>query len=264
MNQFERIHLYVSMFITISGIGATFYPQWLNYFGALMIGYLVGGCFIDKDSLFVHHVLCISALVFWRTYLPTTLDSYLICFVNCEYSSLFYNGWPIIDDLIERYRPDLSNTALTKYGKTVFDVGFLVTFIKFRIWDISAKMVLNPLFYSWHNAVFGNNTALYIYFNLNVFAFYLLNMYWFLIIIKKIVKPLLRSFNTYLLCEFLAQYSSYLPFVLAFIAYYHNGMFDTPAIIHCQGLVVFAYGCWTYHRALYLRIKKDGDSIDCL
>jgi hypothetical protein len=188
----------------------------------------------------------------------------MVRMINCEYSTLFYNGWPILNDLIERYRPDLVNTALTKYGKTVFNAGFLVTFVKFRVWDIGAKSLLNPESYSWHATIFENNWIPYVYHNVNLLAFYLLNLYWFLIIIKKTVKPLLQNFNSYLWCEYLTQYSAGLSFVFPFVVYCRSGAFDIPAIIHCHGLLFLVGGGYLYHRALYLKIKREGESIDCL
>lgn len=266
MNQFRRFHLYVSMVVTIAGIYTTFHPQWLNHFSAFMTVYLVGGCFVDEGSMLIHHILCIFMFAFRfiydRDYEP--FHATMLIMINCEYSSFFYNGWPILNDLIERYRPDMANTALTKYGKIAFKIGFFVTFVKFRIWDIGAKIVLNPASYSWQPSIFGDNWIPYVYYNVNVFAFYLLNLYWVLLIIKKTVGSIVANFNTHLWCEYFTQYSCSLSFIFAFIVYYWSGLFDIPAVIHCHGLLFLMVGSYLYHRSLYLKIKQDGESIDCL
>lgn len=264
MNRIERAHLYAGMGISIAGTYTTFYPQWLNYFTVLMMCYLTIGCFLDKGSLFVHHLICFSCFSFRFIYFPgddVPFHSEMIRFICCEYSTFFYNGWPILDDI---YRPDLTKPTLMKYVKYAFDAGFVVCFVKYRVWDIGTKIIFNPDSYAWQPDAFANKTLLYAHYNLSLFAFYALNLYWFGLIVKKAAKLVLRDYNSYLLCESFARYSGALPLVFAAASYYRSNLFDIPAVIHCQSLFYLAGGSWLYHRSLYLKIKRNGESIDCL
>lgn len=261
----NMVRVYVSMFVTFSGIYAVWNNWFYNYFAVIMMVYMTYGLFVDSWDYVVHHIFAISFIVFKIVYClhDSRTDYTMIYLTRCEYTSIFYGGKIIVNDLIKRS----NSTKLMKLLpilKTAFDLAFLVSFIKVRIMDVGNYIISNPNVYSWHNDVFGNNTIPYLQYNLSIWGFYVLNLYWLMIIIKKAYKSILGKYDSYLVCEYISQYSVLISLGAIFYVYHQNRFFEIPALIDVNGLVILSYSSYMFHQFLYNELQTTGESFDTL
>jgi hypothetical protein len=149
--------------------------------------------------------------------------------------------------------------------KLFFNLAFIVTFAKIRINDVAYYLTANPYSYSWHVEMFGNNILPYLHYNLSIWGFYALNMYWFAMIINKIYSTLMAKFNSYLLCESLSRYTVIASPLAVVYSYYQNGqLFTIPAIIDAHGLALLSYTSYRFHSFLHNEILTTGEAFDSL
>jgi hypothetical protein len=261
----SMVRVYVSMFVTLCGVYAVWNEWFYNYFAVVMTAYMTYGLFVDSWDYCVHHVLAISFIVFKIVFCPndSRTDYTMIYLTRCEYTSIFYGGKIMVNDLIKRS----SSTQLKKIApilKNAFDLVFLASFIKIRIIDVGYHLISNQNVYSWHHDVLGNNTFAYFQYNLSVWTFYVLNIYWLMIILKKAYKTILEKYDSYLVCECISQYSVLISLGAVSYVYHQHKFFEIPALINANGLIILSYSSYKFHQFVYNKLQTTGESFDTL
>jgi len=250
---------YVNMFVTLSSIYALQNDWFRYYLAVVMASYMIYG------SSFIHHAFVLTNIGFKLIFASNDdrPDNTVVYFTRCEYSTIFYSGKIIVCDLIERSKSNKLK-KIEPIIKNAFDLAFLVSFVKVRIIDLGRFVVFNPTTYSWHQDLMGNRTTLYLGYNLSIWGFYALNIYWLMTILRKSYKQLVVKYNSYLICEYICQYSLFLSYVVCAYVYKNNNFTEIPAIIDMCCVAFLSYTSYDFHHFLYNELRLTGESFDSL
>jgi hypothetical protein len=219
----------------------------LNIALPLIASHFMTDLFITNNlSIRIHHLLGLTILGYnyWQkvdmitSYIPT------IALYNTEISTIF-----LVTKLFsaEIKSPNL----LMKSFILTNDILFFLTFFKFRIWDYFHMLVLPE--FTGRIAKYPNNWV--IYFALH--GLFILNLYWFIIICKIIIKPVIKIIPDNVLeftCHNVTSYTMFFNFAIGFYLYlYHLRL---PYILELFGLLILAVNSWRYHSFVTKKIIR--------
>lgn len=158
--------------------------------------YFVVDIFISKIDLKIHHILGIIS-IYMRVYMLNEADQLLFSslYVNVEISTILLTISPYIKH---------------KLLKNITEYMFLITFIKYRIYDYYIYLY-NPKII--HFIIYNSPLSIISYFGL-----FGINIYWFIIIIKKLSKPFLKKDLT-ALCQSLVSYTYFVNIPISIYMY---------------------------------------------
>jgi len=255
----------VSMFVTLSSIYVLQNYWFRYYFAVIMTSYMTYGLFIDSWDYIIHHVFALSIIGFKLIFAihDSRPDNTLVYFTRCEYSSIFYSGKIIVCDIIDRTNSKTIK-KIEPIIKNAFDLAFLISFIKVRIYDLGKYVVFNPNSYSWHHEIIGNRTILYFVYNFSIWGFYALNLYWLMIITRKAYKSLVVKYNSHSICEYICQYSIFISYLVCSYVYTESKYTKVPALIDLGCISYLSYTSYKFHRFLYNELQTTCESFDSL
>jgi hypothetical protein len=145
-------------------------------------------CMIDlllfnkKIDLIIHHILIINMIIYGYLYKGNNIEDQYI-FVNilisCEISNIFL----MINNILKIYN----------YNSNINNILFILTFIYYRIINYGNQIIFNK---SNHKLLFYNSKTIYdtIFLVVTFYGFYILNIYWLCIIIKKLTPKVIKYF----------------------------------------------------------------------
>ena len=211
--------------------------------------YLITDLLLCSQELIVHHICSIiliqsSINIFC---VNPILQHYIVIIYSTELSTLFL----IFHILFEQFH---IKNKLTD----VNDLLFIITFAYTRIYLFTKYIIFDKQLYDllYETVPYYNIICVCIY------TLYILNLYWFFIIIKKLVKPLPKLSTYY--CEKALKYTYFLSLVGSFYLYrsYHNILFTVDII----GQILLCISSYNYHYVLELELAKGNteDKIDTL
>ena len=225
--------------------------------------FLLFDLFLCSGEVYIHHIasLCINQIVINNSIFfkdPLVFYSTIVCGV--ELSSLFL----IFHSLTDQFK---IKNKLT----TINDILFLTTFTYTRIYLFSKYIILDKKF----NDILIDNLSLTTSFTItpyilsdniimqgSLYTLYILNLYWFSLIIKKIVKSLPKLSSLY--CEKALKYTYLLSLFGSLYLYrpYQNILFGIDIV----GQGILCISSYKYHKSLELEIAKgvSEDKIDVL
>ena len=230
--------------------------DYLNLSVPIVFSYFAFDFLICNYDIKLHHILIFSLISFNYYYNVSINDSAIpiLSLYKTEISTIFYSLKVIMKN----------NAILNKYFSQINNILFLVTFIKFRIYDMYYNVLINPLFYSqmsnYTDTIF---TKLYLY--VPLYCFYCLNIYWFVIMCKIITKQIIKKFETSDLInirEFLTQYTLF--FNILVVGYIFSFSKKQYYIIDMTGIIILAINSYIYHNKISkcLYYKKEINYID--
>ncbi len=208
-------------------------------------------------DMILHHIACLFV-----TYVSINNPIFLInkqlifasfILYSCELSTLFLC---------------IKSILLNQFNKNniIIDILFLLTFTYTRIYLFSKYLIFNKDLYDIFQdqlqtpfTILSNNTII----SISLYSLYFLNLYWFIIIIKKIIKK-----NNLLLsplyCEKLLKYTYLLSFFGSLYLYspYTNIIFKIDLI----GQSLLCITSYLYHNSIEYKLKNgiSEDKIDVL
>ena len=157
-----------------------------NYYWTIKIIFyytLIDTIFLSykKKDLFLHHVLTFFNLYYLYYYnINLSIFNYsLLQILKVEISSLFLS----LSSLLKIYK------IKNKFSITLNGI-FIITFLKYRVFDYYNNILNSDLFYIYLNAY--DNYFKYYYVKININAFYLINIYWTILIFKGLFLKLLK------------------------------------------------------------------------
>lgn len=215
-------------------------------------------CLIDlpfaKQDSKVHHVIVITLAackfanqIVWQDYGPVINALYFT-----EISTIFYN----IKLILPKFEQCISPSIFKQINTTV-NLGFFVTFFKFRIWDYYWNVTTNMDIHENMEKYYTGNL-----FMLNVIGFQLLNLYWFILICKIAFKPLIRSITIQTARIIQHKIVSYLQFVnLAVIGAVYSWNPQASQLIDMAGVFILSVANYRHHNHVY-ELCKTGEQIE--
>ena len=182
---YKDIEPYSNLLLTIISIFVcyTIYYE-MNYYITLYT--LV--CYLSVDTLFIpfnkidmliHHYLTITSCIYALLYVDLYTNTYSAKqLLITETSSIF---------LGLKYFTKKSNKLLS----TFIDLLFLVSFLKFRVYDFGKNVIFNNYYYESLDYNSSEYKKRWVY--RNTFGLYAIQLYWMMIIIKILVKSFLKK-----------------------------------------------------------------------
>lgn len=169
----------------LSGVFAMNYPRYLMPVTYYINSYVFMDLFFARRDMFAHHLLVLSFFSAMTLYeFPEDYKYYFIQQVmRFEYSTLFYGGGPLLLHYLSS-QPPSKITHWIPTVRTLCHVGFAATFFKVRIYDFAGNVIFLANVYSPDN--FPSFLA-FAHLISTTWLFYALNLYWFQLILWKLV-----------------------------------------------------------------------------
>ena len=210
---------------------------------------------LKKMDMLIHHMLSLNSLLYVLCF--TDLNNNLYSsnlMLKTEWSSIFLG----LNYFLKKYK---MNKILLK----ISSVAFLITFLKYRLYDFYNNVVMNNYFTD--SLLFENyeyNNYLLVPINITKYGFIYLNLYWLSLIIKSLYKSL--KINIRLISsENILQYSYFLClfstlFSYAFIATnnqkaYYSDYIAMDATIN----LLLSMSSFKFHEYIYNNMLLDSN-----
>jgi hypothetical protein len=220
---------------------------------------IIDALFLVKKDLYVHHI-CILMFTFYRNYFHVR-DYYgtlmITELIKTELSTIFM----VLDYCIPK-----------KYAfvKGLNGIVFVVSFFKFRIYDIFYSIATNQDFYTNMNQIIDGRLLGYTVCYGAFFTLYALNLYWFVIIMKKFYKALFSKYESYVIAEYILQhtYDTCLLICLYIYIYenpsnYQKG-YSKYYVYNIIGISILTCFSFIYHASNYYSLVNDGEEFNCV
>ena len=208
--------------------------------------------FLEKSDMVIHHI-CILMFAFFRNYFAvygyygTVITNQL---VKTELSTLFY--------VFEYWIPK-------KYFalRTVNGIIFLTTFFKLRIYDMFYTVAVNEDLYTYiHDTVADHYLIGYITSYGAFYTLYGLNVFWFILILKKMYKALFIKYDSQATAEYLLQYTYDVCLLICLYVYLYESRINYAYFYDIFGVAVLAITSGAYHGSNYRLIQTEGDDFN--
>ena len=189
-----RLSTSIALFVAIFGAFSTIYTQYCNLAIKIITIYTIYDIPYTKIDFLLHHicVLCFVSAEYLYDIDDVHMNYLKVQMLKVEYSTIFYNTRPLVLEYFSKtelnhWIPVMSNGFL---------LCFVASFAKFRIYDYPVNIILREDNYNYD--LYGGIVP-YIHLILTEWVFYGLNLYWFQLIIFKMLdtspKPRLGKFR---------------------------------------------------------------------
>jgi len=216
----------------------------------LIAGHCITDLFFCTKDLTIHHISCIALSGINLYYLLPNPNSEIInntiVLASCELSTFFL----------------VFNSYLSK--KSIFynanQICFIGSFFYTRIYLFSKYLIYNQSLFNILALYLDNPIKSGIYYSA-LYTLYGLNIYWFSIMIKKIVKqcPNISIIN----CEYMLQYTYFMPVAYALYVYTNHSYNLIKPVFYYDigGIIYLSYTSHVYHKNLKQRLIKNNSNI---
>jgi hypothetical protein len=219
-----------------------------NLLYVVFIHVVIDTFFVKKPDVFLHH-LCVLGMYTYGTYNNVNMiDGFLFAYslFKTEISSIF---------LVLTYWIPEKTTAYAING-----LLFFISFFKLRIIDMYTELLQgNHAFREIMGMYPCNNYIVPGIFYVSIYGLYLLNLYWFFIMVKVLYKQLCKNtfINTNKMSHYICSYSFYLHIPLAVYIYSYNK--QEHYMYDMAGISILSIASYVYHNDIYQKLCKRGD-----
>lgn len=243
----------ISFLTTGTIIIHTFYP--IDYFIYKLFAVVFIHCFTDlfltkKPDIIIHHliVMSMSSFMYIKQIPMEIASSQAIVTLSLEISTVFLVGRDYIN---KQY-----------FLSTINNICFGVSFMYLRIYLLISYLFLDEKYQYYIN---NNITTIeLVWYNISIYSFLLLNLYWGMIILKSSIKSLRSSYShlfTYKIAEYGLQFTYILSPFISLYAYSGDSTNEIKSIIIIDlfGQAILSTNSYYYHNTIYNNlIKNDG------
>lgn len=244
---------------------------------ALTTYFAVDIFFAQPEAIF-HHTLCLLSLSCRSTYGVSDAESIVMLkpMIKTEISTIF---------LFIKFFYD-QNKWDNKIAKTLYNINdfvFIATFVKTRIWDLTFYSMLDPEVHEINRFYLQDSILRNLHFYVGFFGLYVMNLYWFSIICRKIFKELVANtrvacINTALFAERVLSWTMF--FTVVPFAHIARNVFErgdmeasqSSQVYYVYGIAALSIASHLYHSKkrrilesdkqviIYNNVKVDGIS----
>jgi len=217
--------------------------NYLNLSSPLVFSYFIVDILICKYDIKIHHLLIIFLISFNYYYNVSIHDSAIpiLSLYKTEISTFFYSFKIIMKN----------NEVFNKYFSQINNILFIVTFTKFRIYDVYYNVLINPLFYS-QMSKYTDTIFKQLFLYIPIYCFYGLNIYWFTIMCKIIAKQIIKKYKSHSLIKKREFYTQYTLFLNIYITGYIYSFFQKQYyIFDMVGTIMLSLNSYIYHNKIY-------------
>ena len=220
---------------------------------------IIDSFFLVKKDLLLHHI-CILMFVFYRNYFHVR-DYYgtlmITELIKTELSTIFI----VLDYWIPKKY---------KLLKTVNGITFIVSFFKFRLYDTFYSIGTNQDLYTNMNRIIDGSILGYTVCYGAFFILYALNLYWFVIIMKKYYKTLFIKYDSYVSAEYILQHTYDVCLLICLYVYiyenpsnYQKG-YSKYCVYDIIGISILTCFSFVYHASNYYSLVNEGEEFNCV
>ena len=254
LNKYKKISTFIIALLTSSFISmyyVTHHIFLLEILPYLIFGYLFCDSFVTKGAPMIHHICGLICSYNSIKYFSKGYEQlHFLTIFNTEISTVFL----IIKEWMDEYNIKKNVTHIILYN--INDLLFLSSFFKLRIYDFY-NLFQNPETYKIVNGHTKENPITNASVYIGLYGLFIINIYWFSIICKKLYKQIIIKFvpiiNNKRVSEFILTFSFFVNFYIAYLKYflYMNNyhFFDLFGIF----LLSFASGNYHYSKYRYLK-----------
>lgn len=156
----------------------------------ILYAYLAFDIFFAQPDSILHHIFCFIMLSGKNTYNLTISEIYIQLkpLIKTEISSVFL----VFKLFYENNSTDsIKKNRIANVLYHINDLIFVATFAKTRIWDLLMDAVLNPEIHRRIATHAGDSILYNLHLYSGFYGLYILNLYWFSLICKKMYKILI-------------------------------------------------------------------------
>lgn len=258
----------------VAAFGVVGYTVYLYFLDSITLcqqiltTYFAVDLFFAQSEAAMHHslsLLVISCKLFYGVSQEDT-NSAIKPFVKTEISTIFLLLKLLHDDVAS---DTIKKNRIVKILYGVNDFLFITTFVKTRVWDLSFDAMLNPEIHQNMRNYCQGSLNCNLQFYTGFFGLYVMNLYWFSIICRKLFKELVVNarnswINTEANAECVLSWTMFLT-VIPFAHIAHNVfkrgvMNDEDAAYYVSGIAALSIASHLYHSKKH-RILESGEQV---
>lgn len=214
--------------------------------------YLFCDLFIAKGDAIIHHALTLVCLYYYLKYFDTDyLYLHFLPSLKIEMSTVFLILKLWMDNIEKK-------STFLKIVYSVNDGVFVYLFFKLRVYDCYYQILYNQETYDLINTRITDNVdKLFTY--ASFYSMFILNMYWFSIICKKLYKQIVIGLMPFLDKKSIAECLLTISFCINFyIAYINYSVNMTPYhFLDLFGIFVLSIASGNYHYSKYKYLRNN-------
>jgi hypothetical protein len=238
-------------------------PELLAPSTLYICSYMIADYPFAKLDMQIHHAIFIAFAVYIFSGQISTeyVDFIRPVMYRIEYSTVFLSGTTVALRFME-------NSKYKSIVKNVGFIGFIITFVKYRIIDFGSEIIFNPYIYTVqvkHESPLSS--AFFCVGIIICVVFYALNLYWFCAILKKMYKMCLKNsmYDNYETCEYITQYSMAPALIVSCCVYSTKRcILSIPAAVDIAGLITLTSSSYVYHKYCLQRLRIEGEAFNIL
>lgn len=164
-----------------------YFTDSMDYCYNIIFTYLIFDLMFSQTESTIHHILILLMLTCKQAYGYSDADVNIIIkpFIKTEISTFFLTLKVLYEDNVG---DALKKTKIATIASNVNDALFLITFIKTRMWDLLHDTILNHEMHQIIQPYLQDSIIRNAHFHTGFYGIYILNLYWFAKILKKVYK----------------------------------------------------------------------------
>jgi hypothetical protein len=261
-----KIYIAFSISFTMSFLSTFYNTQYvLNICLNIFMKYVAIDLFFSSPDLVLHHIFgYLSCQYIVENNIDMMQNNYIYkTFLNTELSTIFLS----IKLLIDYYRADIEKSKYNKFIKIYYhinDLIFLFLFYKLRVHDFFFNIIQNQNFYTVIYYNIGESIIKNIKIYISIYGLFILNIYWFSIICKKLYKTIIVTnfpkINTLLCAEYILSYIFYIN--LFIVLKYYTENYHEYLLFDLVGVYVLSNISGIYHYEKYVYLINNNKIFD--
>jgi hypothetical protein len=266
-NNIELIKIYIAFIISfIISFLLIFYNT--QYFLEICLNifktYVTIDLFFSTKDAVLHHIFgYLLCEYIFENNVDMMQNNYIYkTLLQTEISSIFL----CIKLLIDFYKKDIETSKYNKIIKIYYpinDLIFISLFYKLRIHDFFFNIIQNENFYISIYSNIGDSIIKNIKLYISMYGLFILNIYWFSLICKKIYKTIIINnfpkLNTEICSEYILSYIFYINLLILFKYYTEN--YNKYLLFDLVGVYILSNISSTYHYEKYDYLIKNNNKI---
>jgi hypothetical protein len=254
----------------VAALSVVAYTMYLYFTDSIILCNKVLTTYFAVDILFaqpeaaMHHTLCLLSLSCKDAYGFSDTEAIIMLkpMIKTEVSTIFL----LLKIMYEQHRWD---NRIVKTLYYINDLLFIATFVKTRIWDLTFYSMLDPEVHQFNRLYLQDSILRNLHFYVGFFGLYVMNLYWFSIICRKMFKELvantqLARMNTALFAERVLSWTMFLtviPFAhIARNVFERGDMNVNDASYYVSGIAALSIASHLYHSKKH-RILESGKQV---
>jgi len=234
--------------------------DYLDYASKLICVHIIIDIFYTKKiDMLLHHLFVLLFTSFKYLHNTPPEDDWFIvsCLLNTEISSFFF----VFKIWMDEFSVQSKGMKVLIY---INDLLFFFSFCKFRLYDFYHQIINNSQAYIFA-ANYSNTLLNILHIYSGVYGLFLLNLYWFMYLLKKFYKVVIVVQIPKLKKDFfinqVLSYIYFLNILSSVYAYSQSNMWHPVFLLDIGGIVCLSFFSYRFHRSKNLFLEKNPEAV---